>query len=241
MKHGSLFSGIGGFDLAAKWMGWDNVFHCALAEFQQKVLKHHFPESISYEDITKTDFSIHAGAIDIITGGFPCQPFSLAGARKGTADDRHLWPAMLDVIRTIKPRWVVGENVYGIVNWSDGLVFEQVQADLENEGYEVQPYILPAASLNAPHKIDRLWFVAYCDSYGQHQCDSEHEKHTGEGGQYAQCDVSEGIDNGALANTTSKFSKWRKQSLIALGNAIVPQVALQIFKTIEAFEEQIKK
>jgi DNA (cytosine-5)-methyltransferase 1 len=160
MKHGSLFSGIGGFDLAAEWMGWENVFHCEWNEFGQRVLNHYWPKAISYEDITKTDFTIHRGSIGILSGGFPCQPYSMAGKRKGKEDERHLWPEMLRAIREIQPRWVVGENVFGLVNWSGGLVFHEVQADLEAEGYEVFPYVLPAVSVNAPHRRDRVWFVA---------------------------------------------------------------------------------
>lgn len=161
MKHGSLFSGIGGFDLAAEWMGWENVFHCEWNEFGQRVLKHHFPKAISYADITETDFNVHRGRISVLSGGFPCQPYSSAGKRLGKEDERHLWPEMLRAIREIQPRWVLGENVLGLVNWNGGLVFEEVQADLEAEGYEVQPFILPAASVNAPHRRDRVWFVAY--------------------------------------------------------------------------------
>jgi DNA (cytosine-5)-methyltransferase 1 len=164
MRHGSLFSGIGGFDLASEWMGWENVFHCEWNEFGQKVLNYYWPKAISYHDITKTDFSIHRGTIDIITGGFPCQPYSMAGKRKGKEDERHLWPEMLRAIREIQPTWVVGENVLGLVNWDGGLVFHEVQADLETQGYEVQPYVLPAASVNAPHRRDRVWFVAYSKS-----------------------------------------------------------------------------
>lgn len=167
MRHGSLFSGIGGFDLASEWMGWENVFHCEWNEFGQKVLKYYWPKSITYNDITKTDFSIHRGKIDILTGGFPCQPYSMAGKRKGKEDERHLWPEMLRAIREIQPSWVVGENVLGLVNWNAGLVFEEVQAELEAQGYEVQPYVLPAASVNAPHKRDRVWFVAYSDHKGR--------------------------------------------------------------------------
>lgn len=167
MRAISLFSGFGGFDLASEWMGWENVAHCEWNPYGQKILKHYWPKAISYEDITKTDFTIHRGRIDIVTGGFPCQPYSLAGKRKGTDDDRHLWPEMLRAIREIQPRWVVGENVFGLINWNGGLVFNQVQADLEAEGYEVFPYVLPAASVNAPHKRDRVWFVAYSESIGR--------------------------------------------------------------------------
>lgn len=161
MTHASLFSGIGGFDLAAEWMGWQNVFNCEIDSFCRKVLAYHFPEAKQYEDVKTTDFTIYRGRIDVLTGGFPCQPFSLAGKRKGADDNRYLWPEMLRAIREIKPRWVVGENVFGIVNWSDGMVFEQVQSDLENEGYEVQPYIIPACAVDAPHRRDRVWFVAH--------------------------------------------------------------------------------
>ncbi len=163
MNHGSLFSGIGGFDLAAEWMGWNNVFHCEWNEFGQRILKHYWPKAITYDDITKADFTIHRGRIDILTGGFPCQPYSTAGKRLGKEDDRHLWPEMLRAIREIAPRFVVGENVRGLINWNGGLVFEEVQADLEAEGYEVQPILLPAAGVGAPHRRDRIWFVAHAN------------------------------------------------------------------------------
>jgi DNA (cytosine-5)-methyltransferase 1 len=161
MKHGSLFSGIGGFDLASEWMGWENVFHCEWNPFGQKVLNYYWPNAITYHDITKTDFTIHKGGIDIITGGFPCQPYSSAGKRLGKEDDRHLWPEMLRAIREIQPTWVVGENVRGLTNWNGGLVFDEVQAELEAQGYEVTPFLLPACAVNAPHRRDRIWFVAY--------------------------------------------------------------------------------
>ena len=160
MKHGSLFSGLGGFDLAAQWMGWENVFHCEWMEFPRKVLDYHFPNADSHIDICKTDFKKYANKIDILTGGFPCQPFSLAGKRKGTDDERYLWGEMLRAIQEIKPTYVIAENVFGITNIDGGMVFEQVCLDLETEGYEVQPFIIPAAAKNAPHRRDRCWFVA---------------------------------------------------------------------------------
>jgi DNA (cytosine-5)-methyltransferase 1 len=180
MTHGSLFSGIGGFDLAAHWMGWHNTFHCEWNPFGQKVLKHHFPNSISYNDITKTDFSIHEGRIDILTGGFPCQPYSTAGLRKGKADERHLFPEMLRAIKEIKPRWVIGENVRGLVSWNGGMVFNEVCDDLEREGYEVQPFLIPAAGVNAPHQRQRIWFVAYSNNKGRSGEFSEVQKENGE-------------------------------------------------------------
>ncbi|MDR2883404.1 MAG: DNA cytosine methyltransferase [Alistipes sp.] len=161
MRHASLFSGIGGFDLAARWMGWENVFHSEIDPFCLTILKHNFPDAITYTDIRNTDFTPWRDRIDVLSGGFPCQPFSQAGKRKGTADDRHLWPEMLRAIREIEPRWVVGENVLGITNWNGGMVFEQVCADLEAEGYSVQPTVLPACGAGAPHQRYRTWFVAH--------------------------------------------------------------------------------
>jgi len=160
MKHGSLFSGVGGFDLAAEWMGWENVFHCEWNTFGQKVLKYYWPKSITYNDITQTDFSIHRGKIDILTGGFPCQPYSTAGKRLGKGDSRHLWPEMLRAIREIEPRWIVGENVRGLISWNGGMVFDEVQSELEAAGYSVRSFVLPAAGVNAPHRRERVWFVA---------------------------------------------------------------------------------
>jgi DNA (cytosine-5)-methyltransferase 1 len=180
MKLISLFSGIGGFELAGEWAGWQNVVSCEINPFGRKVLEYYWPNAYHHDDIKtltfeKIDYELTQrfgakwNADDIIlTGGFPCQPYSAAGKRLGKEDERHLWPEMCRIIREVQPRWVVGENVLGLVNWNGGLVFEEVQADLEAEGYEVQPFILPAASVgNCPHKRDRVWFVAYSDHKGR--------------------------------------------------------------------------
>jgi DNA (cytosine-5)-methyltransferase 1 len=211
-KHGSLFSGIGGFDLPAEWMGWENVFHCEWNEFGKKVLNYYWPNAISYDDITKTDFTIHRGTIDILTGGFPCQPYSNAGKRKGKEDERHLWPQMLRAIGEIQPRWVVGENVLGLVNWNGGLVFDEVQADLEAKGYEVQPFILPACGLNAPHRRERVWFVAHCNSYGQHRSNGEHGVYTSERGQHAQRNAFESVIHGVVTHTSGEGLQVPRQA-----------------------------
>ena len=192
MRHGSLFSGIGGFDLAAEWMGWENVFHCEWNPFGQKVLHYYWPEAEQFTDITKSDFTKYANRIDILTGGFPCQPYSMAGKRLGKEDERHLWPEMLRAIREIQPTWIVGENVFGLINWNGGMVFDEVQADLEAEGYEVQPYVLPAVSVNAPHRRDRIWFVAY-----NNKCAA---KPSGTSG---GIESNESNDNGDVADTTN--------------------------------------
>lgn len=185
MNHASLFSGIGGAEVAASMMGWQNLFHCEIQEFPRKVLDYWFPNSESYEDITKTDFTKWHGKVDVLTGGFPCQPFSLAGRRKGADDNRYLWPQMLRAIRQIHPTWVVGENVNGIktmvescqvtqMGRSDYLfeenhlyreesrfTLDKICAALEAEGYSVQPIVIPACSVGAPHRRDRVWIVAH--------------------------------------------------------------------------------
>ena len=293
MTHASLFSGIGGFDLAAEWMGWENLFHCEWNPFGQRVLKHHFPNSISYNDITKTDFSIHRGQVDILTGGFPCQPYSSAGKRLGNEDERHLWPQMLRTIQEVQPRWVVGENVLGLVNWNGGMVFEEVQTDLEAKGYEVQAYVLPACAKNAPHRRDRVWFVAYSklhqnkysndggskqkkrNIWGENKgnvsnaffnngdvtntnkvgfpTEMENRELGGEFG-FTKCYERNmwdsfptqspicGGDDGIPTELDSiSLSKYRKESLMAYGNAIVPQVAYEIFKAINEFELMVNK
>ena len=186
MTHGSLFSGIGGAEIAATWMGWENLFHCEINPFGRKVLEYWYPNSISYEDIKKTDFTGWRGKIDVLTAGFPCQPFSVAGQRKGADDDRYLWPQVVRAIHEIKPTWVVGENVAGILTMvqpgeevevgSGGTLFgetdrkrvllrqeyviETVCRDLEREGYEVQPFVIPACAVGAPHRRDRVWIFA---------------------------------------------------------------------------------
>jgi hypothetical protein len=172
MTHGSLFSGIGGFDLAAEWMGWENKFHCEINPFGQRVLKYYWPNAISYYDIKQTDFTIWRGKLDILTGGFPCQPYSTAGKRKGKEDDRHLWPEMLRAIREIQPRWIVGENVRGLTNWNGGLVFDEVQADLEAEGYEVLPFLLPAAGVGAPHRRIESGLLPTAQTQGLKVCEA---------------------------------------------------------------------
>lgn len=171
MRHGSLFNGIGGFQLAAHWMGWENVMSCEIDEWCNKVTKQHFPECEQYEDITTTDFTIWNGRIDILTGGFPCQPFSTAGKRKGETDNRYLWPEMLRAIREIKPAFILAENVSGLVSMENGGTLERVLSDLENEGYEVEPCLIPACSLGAWHRRERIWIIGYSKHNGPHEAE----------------------------------------------------------------------
>lgn len=157
MKHLDLFSGIGGFSLAAEWAGIKTVAFCEIDPFCQKVLAKNFPRIPIFKDIKELKRSDINHEIDIITGGFPCQPFSVAGRKKGTEDDRDLWPQMFRVIQEFKPTWIIGENVANFVN----MAFQRTKIDLESEGYEVQPLIIPACAVNAPHRRDRVWILAH--------------------------------------------------------------------------------
>jgi len=204
MKHASLFTGFGAPDIAAEAMGWDNVFACEIADFPVKVLKNKFPNLTIHNDIKATDFRQYYGLVDVLTGGFPCQPFSHAGARAGTEDPRHLWPEMFRAVKEIRPRWVLGENVSGIISWSDGLVFETVCTDLESEGYEVQPFILPACSVDAPHRRDRVFFIAYSDSARSRP---EYELRTERNLSEKRADSS-----GITSDTESQQNNGRRQS-----------------------------
>jgi DNA (cytosine-5)-methyltransferase 1 len=153
--HLDLFSGIGGFALAAKWNGYRTVGFCDNEPYAQAVLKKHWPEVPCHKDIREVRGELYAG-VTLLTGGFPCQPFSVAGKQRGKDDNRYLWPEMCRVIREARPAWIIGENVAGIVN----LALDTVCADLEAEGYEVEPVIIPACAVDAPHRRDRVWIIA---------------------------------------------------------------------------------
>ena len=289
MTHGSLFSGIGGFDLAAEWSGFTNLFNCEWEEFPRKVLKHHFPNAEQFGDIKQFNATAYSGRLDILSGGFPCQPFSVAGKRRGSEDERHLWPEMLRVIRECQPRWVVGENVRGLVSWSDGLVLETCYSDLEALGYSVQSFIIPACATGAPHRRDRVWIVAHSDNKREKRTPRRDEgesrsKGIQERGEVQQFNVTDTLRKDAPDTSQERpskpmedrelgrdkrfterykhctwnafptvppicggddglpkeldgitFSKWRRESIKAYGNAIVPQVAYRIFESIQDY------
>lgn len=341
-------------------MGWQNLFHCEINPFGRKVIEYWYPDSTSYENITTTDFTPWRGRIDVLTAGFPCQPFSVAGQRKGADDDRYLWPEMLRAIREIQPAWVVGENVAGILTMvqpdeevevesgstlfgeshrkrvllRQEYVIETVCRDLEREGYAVQPFVIPACAVGAPHRRDGVWIVArrvVSDPYLDRQRERTHQQVTVSGckgasydcacgkdgtashpdsarqqerikagGQPDATEIATGMDIGverhgggriiADTNRTGRqeyhaaqepkgqghhsricaeelpadrwagfpttqpvirrgddglpgrlagitFPRWRQESIKALGNAWVPQVAYEIFKAIEQNED----
>ena len=226
MTHASLFSGIGGAEIAATWMGWRNLFHCEINPFGRKVLEYWYPNSTSYEDITKTDFSEWRGRVDVLTAGFPCQPFSVAGQRKGADDDRYLWPQVVRAVHEIRPAWVVGENVAGILTMvqpdeavevgsgsalfgenhlyrtEQQYVLETVCQDLEREGYSVHPFVIPACAVGAPHRRDRVWIIA-------HRADA--------GAETMQCGRENGVHAAGLAaDTDSNRQRERKNQQVTV-------------------------
>jgi DNA (cytosine-5)-methyltransferase 1 len=326
MRHGSLFSGVGGWSVASDWMGWKTIFNCEINPFGQKVLKYYWPKAELYGDIKTTDFRKWRGQIDIITNSFPCQPFSVAGKRKGTDDNRYLWEESIRAIREVQPEWAISENVPGLITWAKGMVFDKVQIDLEDSGYEVIPFLLPACSVNAPHKRERIWFIA-------HSINGRHRTQRGENGETNKIPevnrralysgMPDGTDRKFIANNNSTrsrsehklctrgnlskerinksgispdpgrsirknrisgteqkreagelrnsnpqfntwsnfptqsplcsrddgisskldgitFPKWRNESIKGYGNAVCPQVVLQIFKAIQDYEDNIK-
>jgi DNA (cytosine-5)-methyltransferase 1 len=315
MRVLDLFSGIGGFSLAAHWAGMQTAAFCEIEPFCQKVLKKNFPGVPIYDDvraITKEQLEKDGvidgdGTIELVCGGFPCQPFSVAGKQRGKEDDRHLWPEMLRIIKELRPTWVVGENVVGLIR----LALDDVIADLENEGYTVRTFVIPASAVGAPHKRDRVWIVAHTtssqrqsgaeesralrkmfangrkhdhadgpsetrdgfeladtDSTGQQKCNvtpitkgtgfgtrgvnqrrGDRFPQSGLGRDFAR--VSSGMDGhrwpAGLGQEQHEWEpprvatgiKHRKDRLKALGNAIVPQVAYQILKSIMEVEQHV--
>jgi len=327
ITHYDLFAGIGGFSLALEEVFTNEPIRhifCEWEKFPTAVLKNHWPDGEFWGDIAELVTHTSSKRLEggqreglqkggdgcawdftIVTGGFPCQPFSAAGRRRGTADDRYQWPNMLEVIRNVKPDWVIAENVRGLVTWNEGMVLEQVCADLESEGYEVQPFIIPAVAVNAPHRRDRVWIIGHNpdtqrqrplqrpESQGSRYAEQSSRNWTDEtqglsepsaktsfgykdaqdaqrerverrsestgqilGGQgpevqntgpswpdwsrdwqevaFATCD--DAMDDGLsrlVDGVPYSRAKWRKDSLKAYGNGIVPEVAINIMQAIK--------
>ena len=260
MRHGSLFSGIGGFDLAAQWMGWENAFHCEWNTFGQKVLHYYWPEAEQFTDITKSDFTKYANRIDILTGGFPCQDASIAkqdgkgqqgldGARTG------LWREMVRAIEECKPKYVVAENVENILRTNNGRDFAAILSELVRMGFNCEWRVCRASEVGGCHHRSRCFMVAYPNSIRLQQSESFFSNVVKEvsqkrrmccgaassvGASWASEPSISFVDDGISKRLHGiTFSKWRAESIKAAGNAIVPQVALQIFKAIEQYEKQL--
>lgn len=264
MRHRDLFSGIGGFSLAALWTwGKDHeiVSFCEKNKFCQKVLKKHWPDVSCIDDI----FDLKGGkdgTIDLITAGFPCQPFSHAGKQAGKKDDRYLWPETLRMVQEDKPRWFIGENVPGIIN----MALDTVLSDLESEGYETETFIIPACAIGAPHRRERIWIIAHTYSQRQQEqrkpipdektfsCTKLHSqirtdanKQYGNNRRLRTSEVSQfqtsGIPIGQQWRIESRVGRMvngisnRVDRLRSLGNTIVPQVAVILMQAMKEIDE----
>jgi len=231
LTHLDLFSGIGGFALAADWAGFETIGFVEIDPCCQKVLNKHWPDVPVVEDIRdvetiKTVAEVYSGnrPITLITGGFPCQPFSVAGKRRGKGDNRYLWPEMLRVISEVRPRWVLGENVAGIVR----MELDNVLSDLEREGYTCQAFVIPACAVNAWHRRDRVWIVAYtqccrCDT-GGYRLSREPNTTSGENTEASKQDGSRqriGISEASQADV-ALASTNRLEGTIQTGDSISP-------------------
>uniref|UniRef100_A0A6M3KML2 Putative methyltransferase n=1 Tax=viral metagenome TaxID=1070528 RepID=A0A6M3KML2_9ZZZZ len=307
-RHLDLFSGIGGFAYAAQQV-WDDDYECVgfveIDPFCQAVLKLRFPGVPIHDDI-KT-FGGEQGEpigeesrIDLLTGGFPCQPFSAAGLRRGKADNRWLWKDMLRVIQEVRPSWIIAENVYGLLTMQGGLVFDEIISDMENEGYEVQPFIIPACAKNAPHRRDRVWIIGNAtetrlqkspaeeqqesvqDAERRNRTDvnntairSEDQEREIQEWQNAESNRSDSPDRGDVNNTNSRRQTWRidwrdvalatcirgvddgisarldglelsaakhrMERIRALGNSIIPQIAIELMMGIKYATEKTEQ
>lgn len=273
LTHLSLFSGIGGIDLAAHWAGFETVAFCEQNKFCQQVLGKHWPGVPIYDDIfTLTNESlagrgVDPGSITLISGGFPCQPFSTAGKQKSHSDDRFLWPQMLRLIKEIRPRWVLGENVTGIIN----LALDDVLISLESAGYTARSIVIPACSVGAYHRRERVFIIAnsmYSFPSTKQKCKREEmgqrENIMGHGQEqrlagFMALSASERLERHARpilsweGNRLTSSNWWpiepgvgrvahgiprRVDRLKSLGNAVVPQQVYPILKLIADYESE---
>ena len=267
MKHLDLFSGIGGFALAASWVwGPEHKIHSfvEIEPFCQKVLKKHWPDVNIHDDIRS--YKHDGTAIDLLTGGFPCQPFSVAGKRRGAKDDRALWPEMLRVIKEARPTWVIGENVAGIVS----MELDNYVIDLESTGYEVQPFIVPACAVDAKHRRDRVWIVAQATELmfnGSGFAGSSRRNESSNKGvdvSNAGCQLPQVRETGSWngrwgtikQSSCNAWCQWKSEPSVGrvangiphrvdrlrgLGNAIVPQVVVPIMQAIKLISKAWQK
>jgi DNA (cytosine-5)-methyltransferase 1 len=248
VRHGSLFSGIGGFDLAAEWMGWENVFHCEINEFCQRVLKYYWPKSESFKDIKLLDATKYNNRIDVLSGGWPCQKYSIAGRRTG---EEPLKDDFIRIIREVQAPWLVLENVGNFIGKQFAKEHDELCVQLEDLGYETQTFDIDAASCGLPTVERHVWIIATSDSFRQKREFEEKVQNIETQqrefqGSYSRetfrwyvpesrvCQLGKGLSY-ELDDIT--ISHWHGETVQAIGNAIPPQIAYEIFKAIEQFEQ----
>jgi DNA (cytosine-5)-methyltransferase 1 len=249
MRSIELFAGIGGIALAAEWAGVKTVGFCERDPFCQKVLNKHWQDVPIFDDVrtlTKEVLESHGiKDVDLISGGFPCQPYSIAGKKQGSDDERALWDEMFRIINEVRPKWVVCENVDNFTRMDD---FEKANTNLESIGYQVESFIIPASAVGAPHRRNRVFVVGYSNS------ESESQTHKTSSSIGSSRETRESITRefrGRVARTYWQANKppvcgvddglskeLDKSRLITLGNAVVPQQIYPIFKTIMEIERK---
>jgi DNA (cytosine-5)-methyltransferase 1 len=270
LTHLDLFSGIGGFALAARWAGLETIGFSEIDPYACRVLEKNFPGVPNYGDIHKITAGLIDGSPFLLTGGFPCQPYSVAGKRRGAADDRHLWPEMARLIAEVRPRWILGENVPGIVQ----MELDAVLSGLESVGYAVWPVVVPACAVDAIHRRDRVWVVAHTmparqwrESWAeemeevalsnpvglrgsQWMARSNRDEKRDTGKSYNDCSERDGERERAVVGTWFPEPELgrmvhgipnRVDRLRGLGNAIVPQVAYELIRMILMAERAHQK
>lgn len=223
--HLDLFSGIGGFALAARWAGYQTIAFCEQDEYCQRVLERHWPEVPCLKDVHDLDGKDYEG-VTLLTGGFPCQPYSHAGKRRGKDDDRAIGGEMVRIISEARPAWVLGENVSGFATMG----LDDMLSDLESLGYACQTLRVPACAVDAPHRRDRLWIIAHAANTNVSQGRASGWRPSGQSGGSDRRMVRgywlPEPDVGRVANGVPR----RVDRLKGLGNAIVPQVAFEIIR-----------
>lgn len=257
LTHLSLFSGIGGLDLAAEWAGFRSVGQCEWADYPTKILKKHWPDVPKWRDIcsfTKEDFRERTGlrTVDVISGGFPCQPFSTAGLRRGKSDNRYLWPEMLRVINELRPTWIVGENVVGIKN----MALDDILTDLEAINYSTRAFVIPAASVGAPHRRDRFAILAHANGSWTNVSFPK-KGDASKAGEDILCEQQRYKRRNQQSEGVGCRPNWKQweieprvgrvadgvpfglDRLKCLGNAVVPQVFYPIFASIAKIENSL--
>jgi DNA (cytosine-5)-methyltransferase 1 len=264
MKVVDLFSGIGGFSLGLERAGMETIAFCEIEPYCQKVLKRHWPDVPLYDDVRKLDGKQFFNEVDLICGGYPCQPFSAAGKRRGEHDERHLWPEMFRLIREACPPWIVAENVRGHIS----LGFDTVASQLEGAGFTVWPFIIPACALGAPHRRERLWIVAWSETnanrkalLGNAAVELRDAATAKNGSSDSECSEIRSLRESRqkLSRKSDRFDSWTgwldqspilrvadgipntMDRLRALGNSVVPQIPEMLGRAIIKFSESPQK
>jgi DNA (cytosine-5)-methyltransferase 1 len=245
MKLLDLFSGIGGFSLAAHWASIETMQFVEKDENCQKILSKNFPSVPIHNDIKTYTGAKHSA--DIICGGFPCQPYSLAGDRKGADDERALWGEMLRIISEVKPAYILGENVLGLLSQNRGLEIKKIRADLENQNYQVEIVVLPAYAVGFPHSRNRVWIVAHSNSERlQRGCETQQPILAGaQSTKLFSQSVCEWKEENYLpkacffGDDDGLPTKLDKARVKALGNSIIPALAYKFFKFFKWHSTQL--